>query len=448
MRYCVEQTGTIAREGEIDFGAMILFAMKQVGMLSMPVLAAVLVMAVLSNLAQTGLIFTGEQLKPNINKLNPMKKFKQWFSIKSMQDLAKNLAKILAAFIVGALAWKAAIPKIIESVVSTPEQLIATAGSIVSGMFWKILILYIVVAAADYFFQRKNFTTEHKMTDKEVRDEYKNTEGDPYQKAKRRQMAQEIAMNQSQEQAQYSDVVVINPTELAIGIKYDPDVSPVPYVVAMGATRVADDIRYAAREHNIPVVRNKPLARALFEMCQIGDIVPEDLYKPVAEVLAYVFALKEQGSDAKAAATAAPVDPAIAQQWVGTTQQPLAAQQTATQPTVHELPEIVVPAMTPAGQSAEAAGRWPPANPQSVSPQPVSPQSVSPQPASPQTGGQFAWSGGTISTAPAGWLASPDPAVPIADLPIYNTTNSSYPGNTAPGSPQPRRAVTPPQETP
>ncbi len=132
------------------------------------------------------------------------------------------------------------------------------------------------------------------MTDKEVKDEYKNSEGDPYQKGKRRQMAQQIAMQTAQEHVPQSDVVVINPTELAIALKYDPDVSPVPWVVAKGEVHDADEIRASARGAGVPVVRNKPLARALFELCEIGDIVPEELYRPVAEILAYVFQLKEQ----------------------------------------------------------------------------------------------------------------------------------------------------------
>jgi type III secretion system FlhB-like substrate exporter len=172
--------------------------------------------------------------------------------------------------------------------------LMMLGASIIKKLFIYIIILYVVIALVDFGFQKKNFETEHKMTDKEVKDEYKNSEGDPYQKGKRRQMAQQIAMQTAQESVPQGDVVVINPTELAICLKYDPEVSPVPWVIAKGEVHDADAIRAAARAGNVPVVRNKPLARALYELCEIGDIVPEELYRPVAEILAYVFQLKEQ----------------------------------------------------------------------------------------------------------------------------------------------------------
>jgi flagellar biosynthetic protein FlhB len=401
LTYCVQQIEVIGKTGELDYGPLLIYIMTQVAILSMPVLGAVLIIAVISNVAQSGFIFTGEQLKPNINKLNPTKKLKQWFSVRSLQDLAKSLAKILAAFVIGALAWKAAIPMIVESVAMSPEQLIAVAGTIISGIFWKILVLYIVVAIADYMFQRKNFSTEHKMTDKEVRDEYKNTEGDPYIKQKRRQMAQQVAYTQSQEHVPAGDVVVINPTELAIVLKYDPDVSPVPYVIAKGATRLADDIRSKAREHQIPVVRNKPLARALFDLCEIGDIVPEELFRPVAEVLAYVFALDERTADARAAAQAAQqaqaADPQadVPQQPVSPLPVPALQIPPPVQPLVHELPEIQVPTLQHPAASATAAGV------ESGSWQPI-PHQHEP--------------------------------MPLADLPLYNWSNPSYLGGVTPPS--------------
>jgi type III secretion system FlhB-like substrate exporter len=172
--------------------------------------------------------------------------------------------------------------------------LMMLGAGVIKKLFIYIIILYLVIAIIDFGFQQKNFATEHKMTDKEVKDEYKNSEGDPYQKGKRRQMAQQIAMQSAQESVPQGDVVVINPTELAICLKYDPEVSPVPWVIAKGEVLDADAIRESARNSGIPVVRNKPLARALYELCEIGDIVPEELYRPVAEILAYVFGLKEQ----------------------------------------------------------------------------------------------------------------------------------------------------------
>ena len=301
----------------IDVTALSLRVLVDVAWLSGPILAAVLVMAFVANIAQSGLIITGEQLKPNLNKIHPKNKIKQWFSIKSAQELAKSLAKIIVASFLGWLVFKGSMGAIAESVAidevtvcqgtECAAALMLLGAGIIKKLFIFIIILYVVVAIIDFGFQKKNFETEHKMTDKEVKDEYKNSEGDPYQKGKRKQMAQQIAMQTAQEHVPQSDVVVINPTELAIALKYDPDVSPVPWVVAKGEVHDADDIRAAARGAGIPVVRNKPLARALYELTEIGDIVPEELYRPVAEVLAYVFQLREQlRADANDAAAASP----------------------------------------------------------------------------------------------------------------------------------------------
>ncbi|MCB0879715.1 MAG: EscU/YscU/HrcU family type III secretion system export apparatus switch protein [Thermoleophilia bacterium] len=289
----------------IDVKALAIRVLVDVAMVSGPILFAVLVAALIANIAQTGLIITGEQMKPNLNKINPKNKFKQWFSIKSAQELAKSLGKILLASFLGFLVLKGSMGAISESVAIDVTSgcegsqqcalaLMTLGASIIKKLFIFVIILYVVIALIDYGFQRKNFETEHKMTDKEVKDEYKNSEGDPYQKGKRRQMAQEIAMNTSQEHVPQGDVVVVNPTELAICLKYDAEVSPVPWVLAKGEVHDADAIREAAGKAGVPVVRNKPLARALYELCEIGDIVPEELYRPVAEVLAYVFQLREQ----------------------------------------------------------------------------------------------------------------------------------------------------------
>jgi type III secretion system FlhB-like substrate exporter len=227
--------------------------------------------------------------------------------------------------------------------------LMMLGAGVIKKLFIYIIILYLVIAIIDFGFQQKNFATEHKMTDKEVKDEYKNSEGDPYQKGKRRQMAQQIAMQSSQEHVPQSDVVVINPTELAIALKYDADVSPVPWVVAKGEVHDADDIRASARANGVPVVRNKPLARALFELCEIGDIVPEELYRPVAEILAYVFQLKEQTrAEANDAAAASHVD-------VHANDAASAAQRLeADHEGVHDLQAIPVP-VDPAHPAASAA---------------------------------------------------------------------------------------------
>lgn len=390
MTYCIEQIQYISEPGGIDLLHLMLFALVKIVLLSAPILVAIMIIGVVANMGQTGLVFTGEQLKPNFKKLNPMTKLKQWFSIKSLQELAKSLAKIVAASILGYIVWSGDLEKIRDSVGLDALGLLLLGGGIIKKMIMYIIILYLVVAIIDFMFQKKNFATEHKMTDKEVKDEYKQMEGDPYMKAKRRQVAQQIAFQQSQEHVPESDVVVINPTELAIALKFDADLSPVPFVLSKGEKRHADDIRSAARKAGVPVVRNKPLARALYDMCEIGDLVPEDLYRPVAEVLAYVFALKEQAA---------------------TGESPGAADQA--EHAAHDLQQIVVPVVVP------------PASQQQL--QPTGPTNAgAPAPAAP-------WYGVSHVAEPvpaAPWLqpAGGDGQAGFADLPVYKSADPSYLG--------------------
>jgi flagellar biosynthesis protein FlhB len=332
-------------------GHLLMFVLEQVAFLSLPVLVSVMVFNVIAQYAMVGIVFTGEQLKPKIEKINPMKGIKRWFSIKSLVELGKSLAKVVVTFALGWMVWKAAFHTIADSVFLAPEDLIGTAGKIVSTMFYRVALLYAIIAMIDFMFQKWQWKRDLKMSDKEMKDEYKQQEGDPYMKGKRRQMAYQIAMNSSAEHVPQADAVVINPTELAIALKYDPEVSPVPWVIAKGDLRLADEIRESALKHGVPVVRNKPLARALFELCEIGDVVPADLFRPIAEVLAYVFALQESGPEAAA----------VAAHEAGTAAAAAAAASpsTAAPGAIHELGHVAVPELPAAGavaQSATAAG--------------------------------------------------------------------------------------------
>jgi flagellar biosynthetic protein FlhB len=283
----------IVDPANVDIMQLCLFTARQVAVLSLPVLCSVMIIAVAQNIAQVGFILTAEQMKPKLEKINPMKGIKKWFAIKSLVELMKSLAKIAVTFYIGYTVWRGFQDSINASVLLKADALLALGGKIISTLFWKVLILYITIAVIDALFQRWQWARDLKMSDKEIRDEYKNQEGDPYMKAKRKQIHQQIANQQSQENVPYADTVVINPTELAIALKYDPAVSQIPYVVAKGEQRHADKIRESARNSGVPIIRNKPLARSLYEMCEVGETIPTDLYRPVAEVLAYVFAVRD-----------------------------------------------------------------------------------------------------------------------------------------------------------
>lgn len=322
MTYCVEQIRYIPgwKPEEIpgEVGMLCLFVLKQVALLSLPVLFSVMIVAVVAQLAQVGIIVTGEQIKPKLSKINPLKGIKKWFAVKSLVELVKSLMKIAVAMGIGALVLWGEVETIVNAVNVSPDvvgmkALMDVTAGIISEMVWKIVILLVVIAVLDMLFQRYQWAKDLKMSDKEIKDEYKQSEGDPYQKARRRQIHQQMMSEGSSEHVPTSDVVVINPTDFAVALKYDTNLSPVPFVIAKGEARHADKLREIAKKSGVPIVRNKPLARALHELCEIGDIVPAELYKPVAEVLAYVFALKENTAEASTpAASSAAASPVAA----------------------------------------------------------------------------------------------------------------------------------------
>lgn len=237
---------------------------------------------------------TAEPLKPKLNKINPVSGFKKIFSKDKLFDLVKSIVKLIILGTVVYVTLKEKWGYIVQFYDYTLEQAIWSVGTVIIEIGLKISIWFLIFAFADLFYQKKKFAKDMRMTKQEVKDEYKNTEGDPQIKGKIRQRMREAARQRMMQAVPEADVVITNPTHFAVAIKYDKDVSSAPVVVAKGADYVAAKIKEVARENDVEIVENKPLARMLYFNVELGDEIPQEMYQMVAEVLAYVYRLKNK----------------------------------------------------------------------------------------------------------------------------------------------------------
>lgn len=277
---------------EQTINAIFVKSMSRVLLILAPFLLVGFIVALVCNVAQVKWKPTSKPMKPKFNKLNPVSGFKRIFSVNSLMELFKSILKIgLISYVVYSYLKKNMPPLYLFYDLSL-NQAIAQVGSLVMGLGMRIALWYMLIAALDFIYQKIKFKNDMKMTKQEVKDEYKNQEGDPQVKGKQRQRMQEASRRRMMQQLPEADVVITNPTHFAVAIKYDPDLYDAPYVVAKGADYLAQKIKETAKEHHIEIVENKPLARMLYANVDVGSVVPPELYQAVAEVLAFVYHLQ------------------------------------------------------------------------------------------------------------------------------------------------------------
>lgn len=249
---------------------------------------------VVANMCQIGFLFTGEPIKPTLNKLNPVEGFKKIFSMKNLFEFLKNCLKVT---FLGYLIYKlidSSYRELLTLCYGTLDDLMEILKIIMKRLAGYTAFGYIIIAVIDRFFQQKNFTKQMMMTKDEVKREYKESEGSQEIKQAQRQFRDEILHGPDPVAAtKKSKVVITNPTHIAVGISYDPEVAPLPKIEIMGADKVAAIIRRTAMENDIPLFENKPLARKLYAEAKVEDFVPVELIEPVAEVLKWVKKLND-----------------------------------------------------------------------------------------------------------------------------------------------------------
>lgn len=241
------------------------------------------------SIVQVGWKISTKPLQPKFDKFNPVNGFKRIFSKDSLFELLKSILKIVLIVIITYTSIKDKANDIFILYDIDLNQALALCGDIIINTGLKISIVYLIIGIADWVYQKFRFNEDMKMTKQEVKDEYKNTEGDPQIKGKQRQRMREASARRMMQDVPKADVVITNPTHLAVALKYDAEKQRAPVVLAKGEDHLAQKIREAAKEHNIQIVENKPLARMLYANVDIGSEIPPELYQAVAEILAMVY---------------------------------------------------------------------------------------------------------------------------------------------------------------
>lgn len=278
------------RDAYLAFQEMIL----QTILIMAPILLIGIVIAFVSDVVQVGWKPTGKPMQPKFNKINPISGFKKIISVNSLVELIKSLAKMgLIVYICYSYLqdkWSMLF-LLYDMSLMQALQLIADT---VTDLGIRIAIVYMVLAIADYIYQRVKFGRDMRMTKQEIKEEYKQQEGDPQIKGKIRQRMREASQRRMMQNLPQADVVITNPTHYAVAIKYDPEVADAPMVIAKGEDFLAAKIKEIAKENHIEIVENKPLARMLYANVDVGQAVPPELYQAVAEVLAFVYHLQNK----------------------------------------------------------------------------------------------------------------------------------------------------------
>lgn len=259
-----------------------------------PFFAFGFVITIIISIIQVGWKVSAKPLKPKGDKFNPISGFKRIFSKDSVFELFKSILKIGVVIYVAYISIRDEADDIFILYDMPLNQALALCGDVIINAGLKISLVYLVVGLADFIYQKHRFNEEMKMTKQEVKDEYKNTEGNPEIKGRQRQRMREASRQRMMQDVPKADVVITNPTHLAVAIKYDAETAKAPIVLAKGEDFLAQKIREAAKEHNIEIVENKPLARMLYANVDIGAEIPPELYQAVAEILAMVYNMKNR----------------------------------------------------------------------------------------------------------------------------------------------------------
>ncbi len=259
-----------------------------------PILFLAAFVGILGDLIQVGPLVTTTPLSPKLDKLNPTKYFKNLMTVKTLFELIKNIVKVGVLGMIGWMVYQAHLPSILGlAAVDNNFAIMVAFGKLLVDFVMKAGLAFLIIAAADYGMTRWKFMQDQKMSFKEVKDEYKNSEGDPHVKAALRQRRQQMLQKGMMDAVPTSDFIVTNPTHIACALSYKAEEMESPKLVAKGTELFAKKIIEIAKEHNIPVVENPPVARALFRMVELNSYIPPDLYKAVAEILLFVYNLRK-----------------------------------------------------------------------------------------------------------------------------------------------------------
>jgi flagellar biosynthetic protein FlhB len=272
--------------------SMFSMLLKQSAFIAVPVILVAWLASVITNIAQVGFMISTESLKWDLNKLNPIEGAKRLFSARTAVEFIKSLLKVTVISVVsGLMLWSSK-----QEFVKLPEKEPLSIASFIASFMMKmgltISAVYLVISVLDFAYQRFDFSKRLRMSKQEIKDEFKKTEGDPLIKHKVKEKQRQMSRARMMQEVPRAQVVITNPTHFAVAITYEQGKMEVPVVVAKGADYLAQKIKEIATEHKVVIMENKPLARTLYANVEVGEEIPEDLFKAVAEILAYVYRIK------------------------------------------------------------------------------------------------------------------------------------------------------------
>ncbi len=292
MRHYFSQLHTMAivpsNMFNITMDAMYFFAL-----ILGPIMGLIFITAALANYAQVGVMFTTEKIMPKYEKIDPIKGISRMFSMQTLNNTLKSIAKISVITWAAYTVIKAHLNELLPLMNQEPLSIFIFYCKISYLIFLKAAIVIAFLAVIDWVFQRWEFMKKMRMTKQEMKEEAKTTEGDPHVKGRIRSIQMEMARKRMMADVPDADVIITNPTRLAIAIKYDSATMVAPTIIAKGAGMIAHKIKEVANENNVPLVENKPLARALYASVEIGDEIPAELFQAVAEILAHIYGIKK-----------------------------------------------------------------------------------------------------------------------------------------------------------
>lgn len=260
----------------------------------LPIMVVAMVAAIVGNLLQFGLLFTAEPLKLDLKKIDPIKGLKRIFSIRAIVELMKSILKIsfigTATFLI---VWTN-LDQVLSLAFKSPWDALVTVGQLTALMGITASFTLLFISILDFIYQKYDYEKNLRMSKQDVKDEHKNSDGDPIIKSRIKQRQREMAMRRMMQEIPDADVVITNPTHFAIALKYDEENMDAPVIVAKGADFVAQKIKLIAKENGIVTVENRQLARSLYDQVEIGDRIPDEFFKAIAEILAYVYRIERK----------------------------------------------------------------------------------------------------------------------------------------------------------
>lgn len=276
-----------------DYKSALLMASAGTAWMVVPVLGVFWVLAFASSVLQVGFLYNEEALQIRWDRLDPVQGFKRLASIRALVEGLKAVLKVTVILGIAFLVLRDQIQTLPQLMSYSVSQLFVFIGHIMVRLLGGVGFFMLALAGLDYLYQRWELENEMRMTKQEIKEEVKSREGDPLVRARIKRVQRDIASRRMMEEVPKADVIVTNPTHIAVALKYD-ETMVAPRVIAKGAELVAQKIKELAREHNIPIIENKPLARTIFKTLKIGQMIPRELYSAVAEVLSYVYRLKKK----------------------------------------------------------------------------------------------------------------------------------------------------------